>query len=244
MSHVDPEVIALLALGEGQPSDAERMHLAHCGQCRADLAMLTATASVGRSTVVVDRVESPSPEVWDRIAHELGLDGEGRPGVEPTSAPVVPLRRRRRILPVLIGASAAAVVAVVAVVGWQILRPLPTVQVASATLEPFPAWPTSSGTATVLELPDGTRELHVDLDAPEEADGYREAWLISTDGSKLVSLGVIDGSAATFVVPRAIDLGEFSLVDVSLERADGDPGHSGDSIVRGPLASSGSSRPS
>ena len=49
------------------------------------------------------------------------------------------------------------------------------------------------------------------------------------------SLGVLEGSEGTFEVPNDVDVDEFNLVDVSEEPQDGDPTHSGDSIVRGPL---------
>ncbi|HEU4758159.1 MAG TPA: anti-sigma factor, partial [Agromyces sp.] len=75
----------------------------------------------------------------------------------------------------------------------------------------------------------------VDLDAAVPAGDVREVWLIRTDASGLVSLGLLEGDSGRFVVPDGIDLGEFTLVDVSAEPVDGDPAHSGDSIVRGEL---------
>lgn len=244
MAHIDPEILALAALGEDAGDDADRAHLAQCSECASELAMLAAAAHVGRSTVALEGLEAPAGRVWDRIRNELEFDAAPAEDAAPALAdadvaptaprPVVTLRRR--ILPALIAAAAAVVLIVGGLFAWQTLRPLPTVQLASATLEPFPDWSTSSGSATVVELPDGTRELRLELRAPIEGDGYREAWLISSDGTKLISLGVVDGETATFVLPAGVDLGEFSLVDVSLEHVDGDPGHSGDSIVRGPLA--------
>jgi hypothetical protein len=55
------------------------------------------------------------------------------------------------------------------------------------------------------------------------------------DVSGLVSLGTLDGSSGRFDLPAGLDLDQFSVVDVSEEQFDGDPAHSGDSIVRGPL---------
>jgi anti-sigma-K factor RskA len=75
----------------------------------------------------------------------------------------------------------------------------------------------------------------VDLDDGEQGDGFREVWLIKADASALVSLGVLEGSTGVFEVPDGIDLREYVLVDISLEPEDGDPDHSGDSIVRGEL---------
>ena len=47
--------------------------------------------------------------------------------------------------------------------------------------------------------------------------------------------GVLRGDTATFPVPDGLDLGEFPVVDISVEPFDGDPSHSGDSVVRGTL---------
>jgi hypothetical protein len=51
-----------------------------------------------------------------------------------------------------------------------------------------------------------------------------------------VSLGVLEGPEGTFPVPEGVDSREFSLVGVSAEPRDGDSAHSGEPIVRGPLA--------
>ena len=75
----------------------------------------------------------------------------------------------------------------------------------------------------------------ISVDAPPSADGYREVWLIADDLSSLTSLGVLEGSQGRFDIPDDLDLAAFPLVDVSQEPLDGDPAHSGDSIVRGPL---------
>ena len=48
--------------------------------------------------------------------------------------------------------------------------------------------------------------------------------------------GLLEGSEGTFPLPAGVDLSEYSVVDVSREPSDGDPAHSGDSIVRGALA--------
>ena len=60
-------------------------------------------------------------------------------------------------------------------------------------------------------------------------------WLLGADGKRLVSLGLLDGTTARFPLPPEVDLSQFPVVDVSLEPADGNPAHSGDSIVRGTL---------
>ncbi|WP_324275343.1 anti-sigma factor [Blastococcus brunescens] len=77
--------------------------------------------------------------------------------------------------------------------------------------------------------------VEVDLDAPQLEDGYYEIWLIDRDVVGMVTLGVVRPGTQTFELPAGLDLGEFPLVDVSVEPLDGDPTHSGVSVARGEL---------
>ena len=145
---------------------------------------------------------------------------------------------RRRWWPIAIAAAAVGVVAGialgVALAGLGVDQGASQTVVASASLEAFPGWSTA-GSAVLEEDDDGVRSIVVDLDAQVPATQVREVWLIRSDASGLLSLGLLDGSSGRFVVPAGIDLDEFTLVDVSAEPIDGDPAHSGDSIVRGEL---------
>jgi len=51
----------------------------------------------------------------------------------------------------------------------------------------------------------------------------------------MVPLGVVSPGSQTFELPADLDLGQFPLVDVSVEPLDGDPTHSGVSVARGEL---------
>lgn len=51
----------------------------------------------------------------------------------------------------------------------------------------------------------------------------------------MVSLGNLLGSKTTFTLPAGLDVAAYPLVDVSVEPYDGNPLHSGDSVVRGQL---------
>ncbi len=71
---------------------------------------------------------------------------------------------------------------------------------------------------------------------PESEPGsFYELWLL--DGpERLLSLGSfrVPSSGATSVeVPLPVPVTDFALIDVSRETDDGDPGHSGDSLLRG-----------
>lgn len=241
MRHVDPDTLALLALGEHVGSADDRAHLESCDACRAEFANLEHTAVVARSSINAGELLDPPARVWSRISDELSLTvAESAPlEAEPVfRARVTDLssRRPRRLTATI--AAAAAVVFVLGGVGaaWVALRPVPATMLASAALEAFPGWSGSAGDAVVEREPDGSRVIALSLTTPGDIDGYREVWLITSDGSELVSLGVVDGSSGTFTVPDGLDLSRYDLVDVSSEPYDGNPAHSGQSILRGQLS--------
>ena len=158
----------------------------------------------------------------------------------PTTATITPLRERRTRgwWPIAAAAAAVGIVAGIALgvaaTGVFGTGTAPETIVATAALDAFPGW-SATGSAQVEEDGGGVRSLVVDLDAEVPATDVREVWLIRSDASGLVSLGLLEGASGRFVVPDGIDLDEFTLVDVSAEPVDGDPAHSGDSIVRGEL---------
>ncbi|MFH5823932.1 anti-sigma factor domain-containing protein [Georgenia sp. AZ-5] len=131
--------------------------------------------------------------------------------------------------------AASFLLGVAGTVGVQQLRaaPPPAETLARAELEPLAGWE-GEGSAVVREV-DGRRVLTVQL-AVGAVGGFREVWLIDRDLGQLVSLGVLTGTEGRFELPEGLDLDEFAIVDVSDEPYDGDPAHSGDSIVRGELA--------
>jgi anti-sigma-K factor RskA len=88
----------------------------------------------------------------------------------------------------------------------------------------------------VVERPDGSRVLRLELDADAPDEGYLEVWLIDSDVVGMVPVGVVSAGTEELVLPPDIDVGQFPIVDVSVEPLDGDPTHSGMSIARGQLA--------
>ncbi|TFC65048.1 anti-sigma factor [Cryobacterium sp. TMT2-15-1] len=82
---------------------------------------------------------------------------------------------------------------------------------------------------------DGHREVVLDVTGVGTDTDLREVWLIEADASGLISIGVLDGESGRFAIPDGVDLSQYPLVDVSAEPDDGDPQHSGDSILRGEL---------
>ena len=67
MSHSDPEILALLALGEEAGDAADHEHLAECEACRRELDNLRTAATVGRSTLDAGELLTPAPRVWAAI---------------------------------------------------------------------------------------------------------------------------------------------------------------------------------
>jgi Anti-sigma-K factor rskA len=234
MRHLDPDTLALLALGESVDSPDDRAHIQSCDECRAELDNLQHTALVARSTLYSGDLASPPERVWSRITDELSLGSEN--SAQSARVVTMPQRRARRWFPPV--AAAAAVILVLGGVGaaWVALQPRPVTVLASAELDAFPGWTGSTGEAVVEVRPGGARVIELSLDTPDGGDGYHEVWLITSDTTELVSLGVVHGSAGTFTVPEGLDLSKYDLVDVSAEPFDGDPNHSGDSILRGQLS--------
>jgi hypothetical protein len=258
VSHLDPEQLALLALGEPVASASERDHLASCPVCAAEVAEMTHAAAVARSTMDETELETPPARVWGAIAEELGLssavladslrdrgtqtmtDAAPRPPDDATADGIPASRRSRRPhrrsrTMWALAASVALIVAAGAGL-WAGLANLAPASIASASLEAFPDHPEAVGSAEVDEARDGTRTLTVTLEGAADADAYREVWLIRNDGAALISLGVLDEQTGRFPIPAGVDLDEYDLVDISFEPVDGDPAHSGDSIVRGQLS--------
>ncbi|MBM9466346.1 anti-sigma factor [Nakamurella leprariae] len=89
------------------------------------------------------------------------------------------------------------------------------------------------GSAQLIDA-GGREELRVRTDDLPQIDGTYEVWLLGQEG-RMVSLGVLHDGHGTFTVPGGTDLGEYRLVDISDEPLDGNPVHSGNSVVRGDL---------
>ncbi|PYF98462.1 Anti-sigma-K factor rskA [Georgenia satyanarayanai] len=245
MRHVDDDTLTLVALGEVQPDAAAAEHLDGCDQCREELASLTAVVAAGRAG---GPLEAPAPGVWDRIAQEIASTTAEPTAASPSAAPATPPSRRgpagstrpagRRERPRGRLARAAWLAAGVAagVVGTLVVTNLPPddepAPVAQAELDPLPGWQ-ETGSASLEEV-DGRLLLRVEVSG-EEPDGFREVWLLDEDVEQLVSVGLLAGNEGVFDLPAGLDLDELVLVDVSREPFDGDPAHSGDSIVRGRL---------
>ncbi|MGB5756669.1 MAG: anti-sigma factor [Acidimicrobiales bacterium] len=184
--------------------------------------------------------ETPDESVWLAIANGVGgdigaeanrLDRERSERTAPEVAPVVSLdeRRSRGRRFAIMTAVAAAFLLVAVPVGLALGGDGNGRTAELLALGGFDG----AGTAEL-----NGRTLAVDLDSADPPAGsFYELWLLDLDGAELRdlrSLGRV-GPDGSYTVPEDVDLDRFSVVDVSIEPDDGNPDHSGDSVLRGPL---------
>lgn len=261
MKHLDAEVLSLLALGENVGSAAQRSHLGTCPDCSERFAGLRQTVRIATTELHGD-LETPGSHNWAAIYDALALSPEvaadplARPSAAGTRAglseagprpatvgpgsgrPLTSQSRSRQWI-----AHAAAGLLIGAAAAWTIAgisgpaqppaaAPVPPpVVLAETPLQPLAAY-AEGGDALVEQLSDGMRQLVVRL-PDSNAPGFREVWMASADLSRMVSVGVLGGGSGAFVIPAGLDLGQYPVVDISIEPYDGDPAHSADSIARG-----------
>jgi len=243
--HTNPDLLALLALGEDVGAEEDLVHISDCPACRGELAALTAAAGTGRRTSELDVLVAPRPEVWQRISRQLDFSGSG-PLDDPATAPEPQAGTRstaptsakpRRLRAGALALAAALALAVGAGVGANLDRVLPGRQeVASVQLNALPSWTGSQGRATVEQDRDGNRTLVVEMSSPEPATGPREVWLTNSQADPMIAMGYLKEGTGRFPIPPDVDLTEYQLVDISQEPpGDHDFRHSGRSMLRGKL---------
>ncbi len=236
MTHGDPELLAMMAMDDVDVPASAATHIAECPECRAELASLRRVTDLARSGGPDDALGAPSPVVWSRISAELGLSADVAGSAQVGSVRAHGRRARRRSWIALV-AAAAAVAAIATAVTIGVQQRVADQVLATARLDALPGWEGASGDAALEESVGGGRDIRVRVDAAAAAsDGYREVWLLSEDSTGLISLGVLDGAEGRFALPDGVELADYPVVDVSREQLDGDPAHSGDSIVRGSLS--------
>ena len=245
MSHTDPEILALRALGEtaGTAEDAE--HAGTCAACRSELARLTEVVQLARHDGPEEPLETPPPQVWDRIAAAVGTDlnGYGTAAPEPGhgTRPRRGLRAgrsRRRLAAGLAGLAAGLIIGIGGAAGVAQLTKAPATRVvAQIELRPlaeFPQWQDTTGTA-VMRATASQQVMVVTLRAPERP-GFYEVWLLARNGVSMISLGDLNADhTGTFIIPPGVDLRNYSRIDISLQPFNGSTQHSKTSVVRGSL---------
>ena len=275
--HSDPEILAMMAMGEPDISLADELHAQECAKCLDELNSLLRVATLARSGSPLDLpLDGPGPAVWGSISRTLGLATDVMPAPFGTAVPVAESavesvaesaaapdpatssppgatrmsagsstrmhrarpQRRRLIAPILAGAFAVVVATGAVLVATNAFAPKteapkPTI-LAEARLTALPGWEGTSGEA-ILEKTASGRQVIVTVSQPRNIPGYREVWLISNDLTKLISVGVLEGTRGSFTIPADVKIADYPILDVSSEMPDGNPAHSGASIVRGTL---------
>jgi hypothetical protein len=250
VEHCEPDQLALAALGEPL-SAADAAHVDSCADCRAEIAALKRSVDVLAvpAFAASGPAIAPPPRVWDAIAAATGVQasptGTADDPAEPALAAVPPVpatdavvrQLRPRRSRVLLAAAAAAVVAAAAgTAGVIALNRDHDVTLASTTLSTLDTG-RPEGTASVVEQDDGTRWLRIELRTPPPRDGYYEAWLADSSAKGMVSMGSVRPGTTSLPVPDDLKLTDWPTVEVSVEPLNGDPAHSGVSLVRGQLDS-------
>jgi anti-sigma-K factor RskA len=264
VSHTDPVILALRALGENAGTAQDDDHTQTCLHCRQEQARLTEVVDLARHAGPDEHLEQPPPAVWDRIAAAVGNAGvspttvgprepvassNGHRGMAEDSAVKTGAAarrsigaggRRRRLVTALAGLAAGLIIGIGGTVGVVQLTKAPAARVvAQIELSPLPAFPQWHGTTgtAVMRATASQQLMVVSLHAPQRP-GFYEVWLLARNGVSMISLGDLNAHhTGTFTVPPGVDLRNYSRIDVSLQPFNGSTLHSKTSVVRGSLPS-------
>jgi hypothetical protein len=266
VQHSEPDVLALVALGESpSPTDAE--HLRSCRECRDEVASFARVVqgvrveAGGLAELATEPPVAPPARVWDAIAAGTGvtvaprperMDGGtgGRPlaavpdlpGSLPSRSTAVTRPRRggsRERSRLLLAVAASLVVGAAAgVAGTSLLqdRQDPPGQVVAQVDLSNLKKGAATGHAEVVRTGDG-RRIRVDTTKlAQPQGGFYEVWLIDKQIKRMVGIGILHPGEDEFPVPNGVDLSQYPIVDISVQQP-GDPKHSGDSVLRGTIES-------
>jgi hypothetical protein len=238
------ELAELSNYGEGTRQPGEHVWNA----IATELGFAAAPATNGSSHGPQPGAGSPWPVASDPDQTIAALDGQAVPTNPPTLRAVPgtgsptprPAADRARRWPrwaapvaaLLIGAALGAGVLVVA----QNRSDSVTVE-ATAPLTSVPTGPLAGkdgqlGQAELVATTQGQQVRVSAADLPAMPGTFYEVWLFGNDG-KMISLGSLDQGKGDFTVPSDISTQEYRTVDISDEPPDGNPTHSGISMVRG-----------
>ncbi len=219
MSHTDPEILALRALGETAGTAHDAAHAESCAHCQAELARLTEVVRLARDPAGAETLQVPPPQVWDRIAAATGisaplntaplngsaLNGSAPPAETPVAphAPAIPEDRhrprrrplpawpRRRLASALAGLAAGVIIGIGGAAGVaQLAQAPPAPAVARIELSPLPQFPQWQGTTGTAVMRSTASQREIVVTLRAPArPGFYEVWLLARDGVSMISLG-------------------------------------------------------
>ncbi len=205
-------------------------------------------------------LSDPPDDLWDRIAAALDDDAAAPPPDSPrllvVDEPVEGIVSQETLAASphgrwlrsprhrIVFAVAAAVLAVLVGAGVLVARrDSGPSTVASAVLAPYGGAQVGAARGKVQLVNSGGRlRLRVDMhDLPAPAPGtFYEMWLMDPTTGTPVSVASMKEPtpdvAAVIDVPPGTDPSRYDVVDVSVQRLDGGPQHSGNSVLRGTLS--------
>jgi anti-sigma-K factor RskA len=203
---------------EGKDLEAFEEHLAHCAECRENVATFQRVAS----ELAYD-VEAPEPPA--------GLRGRILDQAAAERPKVVSLPRRRWAFPVAATAAVAAGIAAIALAFWaadlsQQVDDLEAQQHRAnealiALIDPSASHFALEGADGVLVVDDesGAGKLVISGLASAPSEKTYEAWVI--EGNQAVPAGLFSGGDDQTVVPLATPVPEGAIVAVTVEQAGG-----------------------
>ena len=213
------ERLSAYLLGELEGSERERFER----ELAADPRL---AAEARRLAPVVERLSALDESAWQPV-HP--------PDLAPNVFPPARTRAGARLRPVVAAAAAAVLLALGVAAGMLLAgddRPAPATQAETVALEPVAGSGQRAAGRARLE---GDRiVISVKGAAPSGARRFYEVWLLNSTND-LVALGAFRVPAsgdASVTLPVPVRAGDFRFVDVSLEPEDGDPRHSGASVLR------------
>lgn len=224
----DPDLSSYL-LGELDPEARARFE-----RRLADDADLR--AQVDQLAPVVTRLDELPDQAWETLPPA--------PPLEPTAAAT--RTGRRSWLPALAprawAATALAAVALLAAgvgIGTLVDRDggAPGTQGPAIALAPLGGAPATASASARMVGPNRML-LQIDDLPPAPAGSYYEAWLLDGPGRvvPVASFSVGDDGRAVVELPLPAAADRYRYLDVSLQRIDGGPEHSGDSLLRGSVS--------
>jgi hypothetical protein len=257
VSHTDPMILALRALGETAGTGHDDEHALTCEHCRHELARLSEVVNLARTAGPGEHLESPPSQVWDQIAVAVALPPASSPAAGNGTAPaagngIAPAAglgtsarqrtgmswRRGRVAATVAGLAAGLIIGVGGTAGVVQLTKAPATRVVAqielSPLPAFPQWNGVTGTAVMRATASG-QVMAVTLHAPRRP-GFYEVWLLARDRVSMISLGDLDTDhTGTFIIPPGVNLRNYSRIDISLQPFNGSTLHVKTSVVRGSL---------